>query len=253
MSAGEAAPGPLVITIDGPAASGKSSTAKVLSRRLGLAHLDSGALYRAVALILSDAGRLELLDEEGGARLQEFLSASGLVLSLNQEGSALFSNEGRLVEAALRRSGVACVASRAAAHPAVRAFLLEIQRGAAPSEGVVADGRDMGTVVFPDATLKVYLDADAETRARRRLRERSGRHPGRAEIAREVGRIKERDARDRRRASAPLRAPPGCFRLDTTRLTLKRQAAKILDVAAALHPAAAAVASRSKGVSASAP
>jgi 3-phosphoshikimate 1-carboxyvinyltransferase len=213
-----------LITVDGPAGSGKSTTAQEVARRLGFRHLDSGSLYRALTLAVLEA---EIDEEEweglATARLEE------LDLRLESyEGGFRILLEGRDPGEALRSSRVTERVSRLAGIPAVRRRLLGLQREAGRKGGVVADGRDMGTVVFPDAEVKVYLTASLEERARRRLLQ-EGRAADPGSIQEEARRIRMRDASDEDREASPLRQPEGALVLETTDLTFERQVERIVE------------------------
>ncbi|MCJ2041344.1 (d)CMP kinase [Methylobacterium sp. J-059] len=189
----------MVIAIDGPAASGKGTLAQRLARHYGLPHLDTGLLYRGVALTLLDAGA-SLDDEAAAAR-----AAEGLIAD-------------RLADPRLRDRAMGEAASRISAVPAVRAALLAWQqRFAGTSAGAVLDGRDIGTVVCPDARVKLFITADAAERARRRHRELESRGET-TTLAAILADIEARDARDAARSTAPLRAADDAVRLDTTYL-----------------------------------
>jgi cytidylate kinase len=223
-----------VIAIDGPAASGKSSTAAAVARRLGWAHLDSGALYRAVTLAVLD--HLGDGTAAGAARwspAQIVALAEDLPVRLVLAGD-VFRPEvaGVAVDDAIRSERVTQRVSEIAAIPEVRHWVNVQQREAVRSYpgGVVVDGRDIGTVVFPDAPLKVFLVASPEERARRRLAQR-GAALGPAAVAREAAELAERDRRDATRAVAPLRAAADAVVLDTTRLSLEEQVERVVALA----------------------
>jgi len=202
-----AAPGP-VLAVDGPAGSGKSSVCRALAARLGWVLLDSGALYRAVTAEALAQGRRPD-DPDLGAW------AAGLALAQDITGGVLL--DGRPIpDERLRRSEVSAAVSQVSAHAGVRQALLPIQRLAAClGPGLVAEGRDMATVVFPEAVLAVYLDARPEVRAARRL----AQHPGEGRSLEEVAAaLTARDARDAGRAVAPLAVAPGALHLDTSAL-----------------------------------
>jgi len=190
---------PLLIAIDGPAASGKGTLAKRLAGHYGLPHLDTGLLYRAVALALLDAGR----------SLDDHAAAAQAARTLDAE---------RLDDPRLRERAMGEAASRVSAVPEVRAGLLTWQRRfATDPQGAVLDGRDIGTVVCPDAGVKLFITASSEERARRRHLELAGRGET-ADFAVILADIEARDARDASRAAAPLRMADDAIRLDTTDL-----------------------------------
>ena len=212
---GGAPAGCMVVAIDGSAGSGKSTTAAAVAARLGFRHLDSGAIYRAVTLGLLESARAAA-DLEGVTPAELF----GLRIEVKwRSGEMAVRAVGRPVpEEALRAERVTSMVSRVSAIPAVRAHLLELQRTAAAGPGLVAEGRDMGTVVFPRAEVKVYLDADPRERARRRILQRDGRTPAAAEIEAEAARLEKRDEKDASRATAPLLPAADAVQLDTTLL-----------------------------------
>ncbi len=235
-----------VIAIDGPAASGKSSTAALVARRLGWAHLDSGALYRAITLaVLDNLGERGAAGREQGAGSREQWSAERIVALAEDLPVRLvlvgdmFRPEvaGVDVARAIRSERVTQRVSEIAAIPEVRHWVNVQQRDAVQghSRGVVVDGRDIGTVVFPDAPLKVFLTASPEERARRRLAERGGTGGGGgggdAELRREADVLEARDRADSTRAVAPLRAAADAVVLDTTRLSLEQQVQAVVALA----------------------
>ena len=214
-----------VVAIDGPAASGKSSTASVVAARLGLIHVDSGALYRALTWL---AVRDGLHDAEAICR-----AAEAADLTLVADGSTLTLRAGgEPIEGAIRSPEVTAAVSRVAALPAVRAWINGRLRAAvAGAGGGVMDGRDIGTVVFPDAVLKVFLTASPEARARRRLLQ-EGQEPAEEAVAAEAARLAARDRLDAGRAVAPLRQAPDALHLDTSTLDFGTQVARIVGWAA---------------------
>jgi cytidylate kinase len=223
-----------VIAIDGPAASGKSSTAAAVARLLGWAHLDSGALYRAVTLAvldnLGDAGS-GTRDAWSGQRVVAL--AEDLPVRLVLVGDTFRpAVAGVDVEEAIRSERVTRHVSAIAAIREVRNWVNVQQRDAVAgvARGVVVDGRDIGTVVFPDAPVKVFLTASPEERARRRLAQRGARIDP-AELAREAQALAARDHADSTRPVAPLRAAADAVRLDTTDLSLEQQAARVVTLA----------------------
>lgn len=215
-----------VITIDGPAGSGKSTTADAVAERLGLPHVESGALYRALTLAALDADTpLE------GQRLVALAQSLPVRLALVGDG---FRTEvaGADVSQAIRDARVTERVSQVAAIPRVREWANAAVRAAADRHprGVVLDGRDMGTVVFPDAALKVYLTASAAERARRRLRQ-EGRPTDADAVRREATALRARDEADSTRPVAPLRPAPDAVVLDTTELSFADQVERIVSLA----------------------
>jgi len=208
-----------VITVDGPTASGKGTLAAEVAKALGYHLLDSGALYRATALAALDAG-LDAEDETGLARL-----AADLPLHFDP-GRVWLAN--RDVSDDLRREDVGAMASRISAFPAVRAALRQRQLDFRRLPGLVADGRDMGTVIFPDAPLKVFLTASAETRAERRHKQLISKGIS-ANLATLLQDLQARDARDRSRSTAPLKPAEDAQLLDNSALTIEASVAQVLD------------------------
>ena len=217
-----------VIAIDGPAASGKSSTAALAAKELGWAHLDSGALYRALTL-----AALDNLEEASWSGQRIVGLAEGLPVRLVLVGD-VFRPEvaGVDVEEAIRTERVTRHVSAVAAIPEVRAWVNARQREAAAQHpsGVVVDGRDIGTVVFPEAPLKVFLTATPDERARRRLSQR-GREIGPAEMQRESQALAARDEADTTRPVAPLKPAHDAVLLDSTTLTLEEQVRQVVELA----------------------
>ncbi len=211
----------IVVAIDGSAGSGKSRTAADVASRLGFRHLDSGALYRAATLALLESERG--CDDVEGVTPDE-LDALGIHLEWRGPTMRVRLGGEPVPDEALRVPRVTATVSRVSAVPLVRDHLLELQRSAARPPGLVAEGRDMGTVVFPGAEVKVYLDADLRERARRRLLQDVGRQPAPDEIEAEACRLKRRDERDSTRAIAPLARAAGSVTVDTTALDPAGQA-----------------------------
>ncbi len=206
----------VVVVIDGPAGAGKSTVAKKLAVRLGYAFLDTGAIYRAVALAARERG----LDWGHGSAVGRVAQKLDLVFA--PQGEVLL--EGRDVTKEIRMPEISEGASRVSAHPEVRAALLDLQRRLGARGGVVAEGRDLGTVVFPQAEAKFFLTAGPEERARRRARE-LGTDPETV-----LAEMKVRDARDSSRAVAPLRKAEDAIEVDSEGLT----ADEVVDRMAAL-------------------
>jgi cytidylate kinase len=209
---------PPVIAIDGPSASGKGTVAHKVAQRLGFHYLDSGALYRLVAFAALRAG-MGFDDEMALARLAAALDVffDGNEIIMNQE----------VVTDSIRSEQVSAAASRVATLGAVRQALLTRQRGFRQSPGLVADGRDMGSVVFPDAVLKIYLTADTAERARRRYKQLIEKGMG-ANITALLQDIRHRDERDSARAVAPLQKSDDASLLDTTKLTIDAAVEQVL-------------------------
>ena len=209
---------PPVIAIDGPSASGKGTVAQAVAGALGFHYLNSGALYRTVAYLAL----------ESGADLEKESILADIALNLNANfNSDSVVLEGRNVTDAIRSEAVGTAASRIAALPGVRRALLERQRAFRRPPGLVADGRDMGTVVFPDAALKIYLTATPEERAERRYKQLMAKGMG-ASMAALLQDIIGRDARDGKRATAPLRKAVDAVLIDTTGVPAADAVARVL-------------------------
>ncbi len=206
-----------VVAIDGPAGSGKSTTARTLAERLGLLYVDSGAMYRALTWAAAAAG----VDPGDEASLLHLLDHADLSLRANRGETAVFWN-GCDISAAVRTPEIEAQVSAVSAHATVRERMVVRQRAMGRRQGVVMEGRDIGTVVFPLASAKIYLDATLEARAERRLRQhrRRGLTVDRGEVRREV---EARDRRDSERAASPLRIPPDAMVIDNSTLTLDDQ------------------------------
>lgn len=203
----------MVVTIDGPAGAGKSTVARALARELGFAYLDTGALYRAVALAASWDG----VDPDDEPVVEAWLTRVELEVLL-EGGRFVVRLQGREVEPFIRNEEIGQLASRLSALAPVRDFLLELQRSAARQGDLVAEGRDMGTVVFPRAEAKFFLTADDRERARRRWLELKDERPELTldEVLQEMRR---RDERDASRKLSPLQPAPGAEVVDTTGLS----------------------------------
>jgi CMP/dCMP kinase len=218
---------PSIVTIDGPSGSGKGTIARAVARHAGWHLLDSGALYRLVALAGVLAG-LPPEDREGHARLA---SGMDVVFGVDPAGDELVNLNGRNVTADIRSETAGQGASRVAAWPNVRMALLDRQRAFATPPGLVADGRDMGTIVFPQADLKIFLTASPEERAQRRYKQLKDKGSGvsLAALSRE---ITERDLRDSTRAVAPLKPAPDARVIDSTGLTIDEVVGRVLELGA---------------------
>lgn len=216
----------MIVAIDGPAGSGKSSTARAVARRLGFLYLDTGAMYRAMALAF--VRQKAPATAEAAARMVPLIEVDEQV---GEEGLRVFLN-GEDVTQAIRDPEIGRWASKVSTLRAVREKLVAEQRRIgrhhAAHGGVVVDGRDIGTVVFPEAEVKVFMVADLDVRARRRHRELEERgDPVSIEAVR--AEIAERDRRDQERALAPLRAAEDAILLDTSKLTFEQQVQHVVD------------------------
>lgn len=216
-------PAPIVITIDGPSGSGKGTLSQKLARHLNYHLLDSGALYRLVALLAIKKG-IDLNNEQA---VTEAASTLDVIFSLENKLSAQILLEGETVTDQIRLEAVSMAASKIAAYPEVRAALLDRQRAFAIAPGLIADGRDMGTTVFPQAQTKLFLTASAEARAERRYKQlcAKGETVDMAELVRD---IRERDERDSNRAVSPLRPAEDATIIDSTNMTIDEVFTKML-------------------------
>jgi cytidylate kinase len=210
-----------VITIDGPGGSGKGTVAMRLAERLGWHFLDSGALYRLVAVAAMDRG---IADDDEPA-LGELAAHLDVDFGLTGEGMVILL-DGNYITGRLRSERVSVFASRIAAYPSVREALVQRQRAFRKPPGLVADGRDMGTVIFPDARLKIFLTASAEARAERRYKQLKEKGES-VNLSRLFREIKERDARDSSRAVAPLRPAADAHLIDSTEMSVDQVLGKI--------------------------
>ncbi len=218
-----------VVTIDGPSAAGKSSTAREVATRLGFLYVDTGALYRALALRLRNAG--VRLDDPPA--VERSITEARLELSGSPAEPHVWL-DGEDVSGEIRTPAVSEFSSRVAALPAVRRRLREVQRALRDRGPLVAEGRDLGTVVFPEAEVKIYLDADLDVRAQRRARELAGL--GIAAAFDEVrAELSLRDERDRGRADSPLKPAPDASVVDGSRLDIEHVVGEVLRVVRS-HP-----------------
>lgn len=222
-AAGAATP---VIAIDGPSGSGKGTIARAVARKLGWHLLDSGALYRLSAL----ASRVAGVDLTDAARVAQVAAGMDAKFASSADGEELILLTGHDVTRELRAEETGNAASVVAQHPGVREALVGRQRAFARQPGLVADGRDMGTVIFPTARLKVFLTAAAEERARRRYKQLKDKGID-ASLAALFLEIAERDKRDSTRAAAPLRASDDAVVLDSTELSIQEVVERVLRLA----------------------
>jgi CMP/dCMP kinase len=208
---------PILITIDGPSGAGKTSVSRLLARRLGYRYLDTGALYRAVA-VAAHASEIGANDDEGLAALCRRISID---LQAADDGSQVIL-DGRDITSEIRAPHISMLASAVSARPVVRSFLLVLQRKLGEQKRVVAEGRDMGTVVFPSAEAKFFLTADARDRAHRRYEELKLRGKDAPSLEAVEKEMILRDHNDSTRRLAPLTPAADAVLIDSTRLTLEQ-------------------------------
>ncbi len=213
------------IAIDGPAASGKSTTAREVARRLGYIYIDTGAMYRAITRAALDAG----VDMNDADALERVARSSKITLEIKEGQQHTFLN-GRDVSGEIRTPEIDRNITPVATHPGVRRIMVEQQRQLAQNGGVVMDGRDIGTVVLPGAELKIFMEASIEARARRRLKEQTNGDNSltlesiKADLAR-------RDHADSTRADGPLKKAPDAIVIDTSHMSIEEQVEKIVQLA----------------------
>ncbi len=213
----------LIVTIDGPAGSGKSTTARAVSHRLDYVFLDSGALYRAVTLAAIRAG----VDTKDEKRVASIARACSIEMTRTAEGDNRIFLDQEDVTGAIRQPEITNAIAPVAAHKQVRQTLVSKQRALATDGGIVAEGRDMGTVVFPDADLKIYMHASLEERARRRLLELEGKGI-QTSLQSLMNDIAQRDRSDTERAFGPLRQPDDAIVVDTSTMMFEEQVSLIV-------------------------
>lgn len=213
------------IAIDGPSGAGKSTLARRLARELGFLYVDTGAIYRTVGL----AARRRGIDPADADAVAVMLPRLTITMGYGEDGLQHMLLDGEDVTQAIRENVISACASKVAALPAVRAFLLEMQRQAAREHDVIMDGRDIGTVVLPDADVKIYLTAAAEARAERRYQELLGRGQ-QADFEQVLREVVERDRRDMERDISPLRKADDAIVADTTGLDLEESFALLMRI-----------------------
>lgn len=213
----------ICVAIDGPSSAGKSTLAKAAAKALGFLYVDTGAIYRTVGLYVRDRG----IDPSDEAAVAAVLPEIQVELRYDETGEQRMLLNGRDVSKSIRLPEISRYASSVSALPAVRAYLLETQRELARKNNVIMDGRDIGTVVLPDAKVKIFLTASAEVRAERRCRELEERGTPQpfGEVLRE---IEDRDWKDSHRETAPLRRAEGAALLDTSAMDFQQSQAALL-------------------------
>ena len=204
------------VAIDGPSGAGKSTLAKRLAREMGFVYVDTGAMYRSIGLYALRAGK----DPKDAAAVEALLPEITLSIAVIDGAQHIYLN-GEDVSEAIRAEQVGMAASAVSSHPVVRAFLLQQQRDLAAARNVLMDGRDIGTVVLPNATVKVFLTASAEARAQRRHKELVEKGVD-ADFATVLADIQQRDYQDSHRAAAPLRQAEDAVLLDTSELDFEQ-------------------------------
>lgn len=213
------------VALDGPAGAGKSSIAKRAAAALDFIYVDTGALYRTIGLAASRRG----VEPVASPEVEELLSSINVDLTFNDKGDQVVLLDGEDVSGLIRTPEASMMASKISAIPAVRAYLLDLQRNMAKTHNVIMDGRDIGTVVLPDAQVKIFLTASPEARAKRRYKEliEKGMDVKYEDILQDVI---TRDYNDTHRETAPLKPAEGCVMVDTTELDFEQSVEKIISV-----------------------
>lgn len=216
-----------IIAIDGPAGAGKSTVARHLAQHFGLLNLETGAMYRAFALKAIQADQ----DFDDACALERLARDTEITLEADRSGNRVYL-DGQDVTERIRDSDVTQGASRVSVHPGIRTWMVDLQRDLGRHGGVVMEGRDIGTVVFPDADVKVFLDASPEARSQRRYEQNNsnGLAKASAEPSSIFRELRERDERDRNRANSPLHPAPDAIVIDSTALSLNEVLTQIEDI-----------------------
>lgn len=215
----------VAIALDGPAGAGKSSIAKRAAKALDFIYVDTGALYRTIGLAATRKG----VEPKPSAEVENLLNEITVDLTFNDKGEQIVLLDGEDVSGLIRTPEASMMASRISAVPSVRTYLLDLQRNMAKSHNVIMDGRDIGTVVLPDANVKIFLTASPEARAERRYKElcEKGMDVKYEDILNDVI---TRDYNDSHRETAPLKPAEGCVMVDTTELDFEQSVKKIISV-----------------------
>jgi cytidylate kinase len=213
----------IIIAIDGPAGAGKSTVASRLAKRFHLLNLETGAMYRAFALKALEHG----VSLDDAVALEALAASTSIRLEPSGSGNRVYL-DGVEVTSRLREPQITEAASRVSVHPQIRTWMVDLQRSLGAEGGIVMEGRDIGSAVFPDAGVKIFLDADPEVRSQRRY-EQTGGVPTATAVAPEsvLKEIRERDQRDRTRAVSPLRPAPDALVIDSTSLSLDEVVARV--------------------------
>ena len=215
----------IAIALDGPAGAGKSSIARRAAKALGYIYVDTGALYRTVGL----AAMRNNVEPKPSAELEQLLASIRVELTFNETGEQIVLLDGEDVSGEIRTSEASKMASNISAVPAVRAYLLDLQRDMAKTNNVIMDGRDTGTVVLPDAKVKIFLTASPEARAQRRYKEMAEKGMD-VQYENVLKDVMERDYNDMHREIAPLKPAEGSITVDTTELDFEQSIEAIINV-----------------------
>lgn len=216
---------PIAVALDGPAGAGKSSIAKKAAKALDYIYIDTGALYRTIGLAASQNN----IEPKPSQEVEDLLSRIKVELTFNEKGEQIVLLDSEDVSGLIRTPEASMMASKISAIPSVRAYLLDLQRNMAKTHNVIMDGRDIGTVVLPDAQVKIFLTASPEIRAERRYKEllEKGMEVNYDDILKDVI---ERDYNDTHRETAPLKPAEGCIIVDTTDINFEQSVEKIISV-----------------------